>query len=83
MGIAHDKWTERYGEAVADALHDWFEQNAYGKHDNVDAVRAAKVGVYAEQVEYDAIQDGGCCGSVDVEIEIDGVTYAVGFNYGH
>ena len=37
-----------------------------------------------EQVkEYKRRQSQGCCGSEDNEIEIKGVKYRIGFNYGH
>lgn len=36
-----------------------------------------------DELVYFATKDTGCCGYYDGELEVDGVGYKVGFNYGH
>ena len=48
-----------------------------------DNLRVADIDDQAEtQRYYDAV-DQGCCGSFDIRITIENVTFMVGCNYGH
>jgi len=48
-----------------------------------DNYRVALKGDDYDEMLYKSLQDSGCCGFLDVEIVISGVTWKVGCNYGH
>jgi len=52
-------------------------------YDLNDNYRFAIVGNKDQEDEYCKIQKCGCCGFYDEEIEIAGIKFKVGFNYGH
>jgi hypothetical protein len=51
--------------------------------DYIDNWRWADKGSPWEVVNYKEAYDSGCCGSWDEEVEFEGKTYLLGFNYGH
>lgn len=48
-----------------------------------DNFRFARVGVEDEELEYSRRAEDGCCGYLDRIVEIKGVKYKIGCNYGH
>lgn len=52
-------------------------------HENIDNFRACLVGDAVGEKEFQEMADSGCCGSFEKTIELDGLQYKVGFNYGH
>lgn len=48
-----------------------------------DNFRYARIGDKFQEHIYQEIQDSGCCGFYDKEIDVDGIKYKIGFNYGH
>jgi hypothetical protein len=48
-----------------------------------DNYRVARVNDPFEMLIFEHIQRTGCCGSLNFDIELEGVRYKVGFNFGH
>lgn len=48
-----------------------------------DNHRYAILGNAQQEADYDELERGGCCGSVNTEIKVVDVTILYGFNYGH
>lgn len=51
--------------------------------DNCDNWRAAFLDDPAGMSDYEATREGGCCGSYDLDVLINGRPARVGCNYGH
>lgn len=68
------------------AVCDWWTANDPDQitYEYADNDRYAIKGNREQEEFYAYIQDGGCCGCMDVEIPLpDGQTLLYGFNYGH
>lgn len=52
-------------------------------YEYADNFRFAKVGDKYQEYLYKETQDSGCCGFYDRVIDVDGIQYNIGFNYGH
>ena len=68
------------------AVDDWWNKNDPDQitYDFVDNTRYAIKGNKEQEYAYDDIRCGGCCGFVDVELDLpDGTVLLFGFNYGH
>jgi hypothetical protein len=48
-----------------------------------DNMRVANMSNQAETDAYDDAIDQGCCGSFDITVKIDNITFMIGCNYGH
>lgn len=71
-------WTEKQREAV----HAFFDapENDQECRDNLRMARTSN----ADEVnQYYDQQNHGCCGFCDKELEVEGETILVGYNYGH
>lgn len=51
--------------------------------DYVDNYRYAEKGNLEQEKKYRELKSKGCCGFYDTEMEVNGKTYLVGWNYGH
>lgn len=51
--------------------------------DCADNFRFAFADNAADAEEYESIRNDGCCGFVDMSVEVDGRVYWMGCNYGH
>lgn len=71
-------WTDNQVEAVY-AFFDAPEHDQECR-DNLRMARASNV---EECHHYEDMVHHGCCGSCDMEIEVDGEKILVGYNYGH
>lgn len=49
----------------------------------VDNYRYARIGDKYQEHLYQVAEERGCCGFYDKEIEVEGIKYKIGFNYGH
>jgi hypothetical protein len=56
------------------------EKNKFECDDNH---RIALKGDAHDEARYQHQQQSGCCGEFDTEVEVDGVTWKIGCNYGH
>jgi len=67
------------------AVDQWMAENDPDGYsfDCADNHRYAVVGNQEQVDRYYELQSNGCCGFVDVELEVDGQTLLFGFNYGH
>lgn len=73
-------------EAQKEAIALWWEENDPDGYvyDYVDNRRYAVAGNIEQQEAYDDLRMGGCCGFLDVELDLpDGSVLWFGFNYGH
>lgn len=65
----------------------WAQPDAESIYEYVDRSRTCRVGNAEEERAFDDIAAGGCCGSHEVEWELDipsgKATVRYGFNYGH
>jgi len=76
--IRHDYLDPAVHGPLGDAL-----KAATKDRDFVDNERWAKMSNGFQMKEWRRARDGGCCGSYDEVITIDGEKYIFGFNYGH
>jgi len=75
-----NQYGEDIGVELSQAVYSRLNQHeAY----NVDNWRTAKIGDVQATFEYNEARAKGCCGSADFIVNIDGVGYKIGFNYGH
>jgi hypothetical protein len=67
-----------------EAAKEWLiaELTDAGEND-IDNVRAAFYDDYSGMAEYDRIVEHGCCGSIDMDVTVNGKAAQVGANYGH
>lgn len=67
------------------AVQAWWEANDPDEYlfDFVDNERYAIQGNLDQEREYERCRANGCCGSMDVIIEVGDVKLMFGFNYGH
>lgn len=72
--------TEEELKSCKAVLNELIEQEELEFADNF---RFARVGVEDEEFEYSRKAEDGCCGYFDKVVEIKGVEYKVGCNYGH
>jgi hypothetical protein len=49
----------------------------------IDNVRAAFYDDFAGMAAYDRAVEQGCCGSIDMDVTVNGKAAQVGANYGH
>lgn len=84
---------EQLTEAQRNAIAAWWNKNdpdGY-TYECVDNTRFAVKGDAGQESAYEDLRDGGCCGFVDVELEVSGDDESetpshvlrYGFNYGH
>jgi hypothetical protein len=79
-----DTLEKQYGIFVARKLDKIFAQIMTERDTEYeDNWRFCRIGNSEEEKEYNRIQGMGCCGFVDVIVEVDGVKWKIGFNYGH
>ena len=71
-----------FGEKVATQLLAKLEELEEGR-DYPDNHRFARVGDFHQEAFYRHRYEGGCCGELDVVVDVEGVKYRMGFNYGH
>jgi len=76
------RWEDRVHPDDLDAIKAWFDDHPSDDPCR-DNERVALVGDAEAEDQYDRQFDGGCCGFVDEEIEVNGRRYRVGFNEGH
>lgn len=57
------------------------ESNNY--YEFADNFRFAQVGNKYQELIYQQLEQQGCCGYYDRIIDVDGIEYKIGFNYGH
>lgn len=75
--------TQRLEFASEKEAEDWmYEQELNGEEFFSDH-RFAFVDDNAQMAKYQEIQEGGCCGSFDQEIIVDGRLATIGCNFGH
>lgn len=69
------------------AIDKWWSENNPDAFDNMDNTRYAVKGNLEQEAGYFELESHGCCGYVDVELDVeDGESSHVllyGFNYGH
>ena len=86
MQAKYKKKKKRLAKAIFDVdtwLEDYIHQQVEGE-DCVDNERWAVLGDPKQMDQYNQIAASGCCGSFDGQVTApDGITYAVGCNYGH
>lgn len=68
--------------ATVELARNWFF-NDIAELDFADNFRFAFRDQAAEVDEYEEARSDGCCGFVDMEVEVDGRVYWMGCNYGH
>lgn len=73
---------EKYGIFVTRKLNSFFDEQSKS-HEFMDNFRVAKKDSPEDVKQYKALRKKGCCGFFDEELEIEGETYLVGFNFGH
>lgn len=83
-----DRWTDLFGEELAGKLRDARDRKIEADHADTyyrDTWRVAPVDEPDARLDaiYEYVRLGGCCGSVDTTIEVDGSTWRLGFNWGH
>jgi len=62
----------------------WFFQHVNDMDvDNIDNVRFAFKDDVEAMEAYENQRDNGCCGSIDVDITVNGRPAVIGCNYGH
>jgi hypothetical protein len=77
-------WPENLQVALDAAIEAWDDDKDHPYHDPcVDNWRVARGSNAEEVAKYEHDEQHGCCGSYHQEIEVDGETLWVGFNYGH
>lgn len=77
---------EQLTQEQQDAITDWHEANDpnQDQFDCVDNHRYAISGNAEHEAAYDEAIKNGCCGFVDVVLNLaDGTVLLYGFNYGH
>ena len=72
-----------YGEEVGRLLYKEFAKYSEDEYYGKDNYRFCEIGNKEQVKEYKRRRREGCCGSEDCEVEIKGVKYRIGFNYGH
>jgi len=84
------EWVDRYGKFVGEQLIYLFNKVAMYKNEQgnekfeyVDNYRVCQIGNSQEENDYTKRYERGCCGERDWEVEVLGVKYKLGFNYGH
>jgi len=80
-----DKLLEKFDTWLANQIYYAFEKtiDSDKKFEYIDNYRFAKVGDIVQEKEYKKQAQKGCCGSYDTSIEIEGIKYNIGFNFGH
>ncbi len=76
---------ERYGETLGREINDYLRNFTYedSGYEYVDNVRVAwEEDPYEVQAYYRA-QRSGCCGFYDETVVFQGLSFLIGFNYGH
>lgn len=64
-------------------IEEFQEKVAYaGKYEYCDNFRVSNVSVL-DEIIYHVQYTNGCCGGHDEDFIYEGITYKVGFNYGH
>lgn len=70
-------------EAQQQAIDDW-RSSQTAEYEFADNYRYAMVGNHEQESQYYSLQSNGCCGFVDVVLDVqDGTKLMFGFNYGH
>lgn len=77
-----DDLSRKYDPTVIKTLLKYFKE-AEKDLSYIDNYRFANVSKEDEMKEYERRSSSGCCGFYDEIVEAYGVTYKIGFNYGH
>jgi len=86
------RWVASYGKKIGEQLINLLNEVAertdppdsdYEYYQCVDNERVCQIGILHEEADYKKRYINGCCGFTDWKVEIDGIKYKLGFNYGH
>lgn len=82
MNLENMNWPQKAKEKVQEALDKVLDRDS-DLTECTDNFRFACENSSDENMEYENIRSGGCCGYYDSHIEFEGNIYYFGFNYGH